>query len=90
MLSANAIQELGASKNDVNEQNMQALGFYLHIGFKVICQSPIIRPFVGLKPRPTLQRKLRSQWHFLLDSRFAHGALQKIASQKKSVRRIFY
>lgn len=38
MLSANAIQELGASKNYVNEQNVQALGFYLHIGFKVICR----------------------------------------------------
>ncbi|MFT4573277.1 MAG: putative acetyltransferase [Marinomonas primoryensis] len=38
MLSANAIQELGASKNDVNEQNVQALGVYLHIGFKVICR----------------------------------------------------
>jgi putative acetyltransferase len=41
MLSANAIQELGASKVDVNEQNEQALGFYLHIGFKVIGRSPI-------------------------------------------------
>ena len=41
MLTANAIHELGASKVDVNEQNEQALGFYLHIGFKVIGQSPV-------------------------------------------------
>ncbi|GGN24156.1 MULTISPECIES: acetyltransferase [Marinomonas] len=41
MLTANAIHELGASKVDVNEQNEQALGFYLHIGFKVIGRSPV-------------------------------------------------
>lgn len=41
MLTANAIHELGASKVDVNEQNEQALGFYLHIGFKVIGWSPV-------------------------------------------------
>tara|TARA_R110001606_G_scaffold15915_2_gene64563 strand:- start:448 stop:771 length:324 start_codon:yes stop_codon:yes gene_type:complete len=41
MLSANAIQELGASKTDVNEPNEQVRGFYLHIGFKVICRSPV-------------------------------------------------
>ena len=35
MLAANAIDEQGASKVDVNEQNVQALGFYQYIGFKV-------------------------------------------------------
>ncbi|AJQ95680.1 acetyltransferase [Gynuella sunshinyii] len=41
MLSAYAIKEQGASKVDVNEQNDQALGFYQHIGFKVIGRSPV-------------------------------------------------
>ncbi|MDR7121974.1 acetyltransferase [Rheinheimera soli] len=41
MLSAHAIKEQGASKVDVNEQNEQALGFYQHIGFKVIGRSPL-------------------------------------------------
>ncbi|PTT20578.1 acetyltransferase [Acidovorax sp. HMWF029] len=41
MLSAHAIKEQGASKVDVNEQNEQALGFYQHIGFKVIGRSPV-------------------------------------------------
>lgn len=41
MLSAHAIKEQGASKVDVNKQNEQALGFYQHIGFKVIGRSPV-------------------------------------------------
>ncbi len=41
LLSAHAIKEQGASKVDVNEQNEQALGFYQHIGFKVIGRSPV-------------------------------------------------
>lgn len=41
MLVVNAINERGASKVDVNEQNEQALGFYQHIGFKVTGRSPI-------------------------------------------------
>jgi putative acetyltransferase len=41
MLSAHAIKEQGASKVDVNEQNEQALGFYQHIGFKVVGHSPV-------------------------------------------------
>ncbi len=41
ILSAHAIKEQGASKVDVNEQNEQALGFYQHIGFKVIGRSPV-------------------------------------------------
>lgn len=41
LLSAHAIQQQGASKVDVNEQNAQALGFYQHIGFKVMGRSPV-------------------------------------------------
>lgn len=41
MLAAHAINEQGASKVDVNEQNEQALGFYRHIGFKVTGRSPL-------------------------------------------------
>ncbi|MCA8863711.1 acetyltransferase [Vreelandella titanicae] len=41
MLAANAIDEQGASKVDVNEQNVQALGFYQYIGFKVTGRSPV-------------------------------------------------
>ena len=41
MLTANAIDEQGASKVDVNEQNVQALGFYQYIGFKVTGLSPV-------------------------------------------------
>ncbi|PYB69733.1 GNAT family N-acetyltransferase [Pseudomonas sp. LB-090624] len=34
-----AITELNAERLDVNEQNLQALGFYLHEGFEVIGRS---------------------------------------------------
>lgn len=30
-----AIQRLGINKVDVNEQNIQAVGFYQHIGFNI-------------------------------------------------------
>ncbi|QIZ76526.1 GNAT family N-acetyltransferase [Ferrimonas lipolytica] len=36
-----AIEQLGATKVDVNEQNPQAIGFYQHMGFKVISRSPL-------------------------------------------------
>lgn len=36
-----AIHEMGVNKLDVNEQNEQALGFYLHCGFKVIGRSEL-------------------------------------------------
>ena len=39
--SAHAVQVQGATKVDVNEQNTQALGFYEHIGFKVIGRSEL-------------------------------------------------
>ncbi|WP_067212862.1 GNAT family N-acetyltransferase [Marinomonas aquimarina] len=40
-LVAYAIKEQEASRVDVNGQNHQALGFYLHIGFKVTGRSPL-------------------------------------------------
>jgi putative acetyltransferase len=50
-----AIQTLGANQVDVNEQNGQAVGFYLHAGFKVISRSAVD----GLgKPFPILHMKL--------------------------------
>ena len=36
-----ALKKQAASKVDVNEQNEQALGFYQHLGFKVIARSPV-------------------------------------------------
>lgn len=41
MLARHAIQTQGATKVDVNEQNSQALGFYLHLGFSVIARSAL-------------------------------------------------
>jgi len=39
LLSEFAIQELHANSVDVNEQNVQALGFYRHIGFRQVSES---------------------------------------------------
>ncbi len=36
-----AIEQLGATKVDVNEQNPQAVDFYQHMGFKVVSRSPL-------------------------------------------------
>jgi putative acetyltransferase len=36
-----AITEFGATTLDVNEQNEQAVGFYLHMGFKVVGRSEL-------------------------------------------------
>ncbi len=41
MLAAHAVHVQGVTKVDVNEQNQQALGFYLHIGFKVTGRSAV-------------------------------------------------
>ncbi len=50
-----AINELNATKVDVNEDNPQAVGFYKHIGFKVVRRSPLD----GLgKPYPILHMEL--------------------------------
>ena len=40
-LVAYAIEEQGAAKVDVNEQNAQALGFYRKVGFEVVGRSPL-------------------------------------------------
>ena len=36
-----AIEQLGATKLDVNEQNPSAVGFYQHMGFKITSRSPL-------------------------------------------------
>jgi putative acetyltransferase len=36
-----AVTTLGATILDVNEQNEQALGFYLRMGFEVVGRSPL-------------------------------------------------
>lgn len=40
-LLAYAVDELGAARLDVNEQNEQAVGFYLHEGFEVESRSDL-------------------------------------------------
>jgi putative acetyltransferase len=41
LLATHAIKEQGVTKVDVNEQNEQAKGFYLHIGFSVVGRSAV-------------------------------------------------
>ncbi|WP_447528065.1 acetyltransferase [Vreelandella sp. TE19] len=54
-LVEHAVQEQGVDKVDVNEQNVQALGFYQRLGFKVVGRSPVD----GLgKPYPLLHMVL--------------------------------
>ncbi|RKF18003.1 GNAT family N-acetyltransferase [Alginatibacterium sediminis] len=36
-----AIENLFANKVDVNEQNPEAISFYIHLGFKVVNRSPL-------------------------------------------------
>ena len=48
MLMQYAEKEFGATTVDVNEQNQKALGFYEHLGYKVVGRSPLDgqgRPF---------------------------------------------
>ena len=40
-LCRHAVDSLGVTRVDVNEQNPQALGFYEHFGFKIIDRSPL-------------------------------------------------
>ncbi len=50
-----AIQNLGTTRVDVNEQNQQAVGFYQHLGFTIISRSELD----GLgKPYPILSMQL--------------------------------
>ena len=39
MLLERAFRSFDATKVDVNEQNPQAVGFYLHHGFRVVARS---------------------------------------------------
>ena len=50
-----AIQELGIKKVDVNEQNEQAVGFYKHLGFRVVDRSELDP---SGKPYPILHMEL--------------------------------
>ena len=36
-----AIEKLQANKVDVNEQNIQAVGFYQHMGFSLVTRSEL-------------------------------------------------
>lgn len=53
-----AVDELHANKVDVNEQNPRAVGFYLHMGFKVVDRSPV--DGMG-KPFPLLHMEREKQ-----------------------------
>ncbi|MGI0117876.1 acetyltransferase [Zooshikella sp. RANM57] len=50
-----ALNQLGTTKVDVNEQNDQAVGFYQHLGFKVIGRSD--KDGMG-KPFPLLHMEI--------------------------------
>jgi putative acetyltransferase len=54
-LVVQAIKNKQVNKVDVNEQNEQALGFYLHLGFKITGRSEVDR--LG-KPFPLLHLEL--------------------------------
>ena len=54
-LMLHAIDELGATRVDVNEQNPQAVGFYQHLGFVVTDRS---RLDGGGRPLPILHMTL--------------------------------
>ena len=55
LLLNHAVNELGGTKADVNEQNPQAVGFYEHLDFKVTSRSLVD----GLgKPFPLLHMQL--------------------------------
>ncbi|WP_286049743.1 acetyltransferase [Rheinheimera sp. KL1] len=56
LLTIHAIKEQGATRVDVNEQNEQAKGFYLHSGFAVIGRSALDGQG---KPYPLLHMALR-------------------------------
>ena len=55
-LLLHAVQELGCQKVDVNEQNQQAVDFYLYMGFQIVGRSPLDGQG---EPYPLLHMKLR-------------------------------
>lgn len=60
-----AIKKLKVSKVDVNEQNIQAVGFYKHCGFKSIRRSELD---ASGKPFPTLPMELKNATDKLYNS----------------------
>lgn len=58
LLLQHAVDELGATELDVNEQNEQALGFYLRMGFEVIGRSEL--DSTG-KPYPILHMRVKQK-----------------------------
>ena len=54
-LCRHAIDKMNISKVDVNQQNPQAIGFYLHLGFRIVGRSP--RDSQGM-PFPLLHMQL--------------------------------
>lgn len=57
-LTRYAVEEIGATKVDVNEQNPQAVGFYEHFGFEIIGRSPLDGQG---KPFPLLHLKMPTE-----------------------------
>ena len=57
-LLAYSIDQMNVIKVDVNEQNIQAVGFYTHCGFKVVGRSELD---ASGKPYPTLHMRLKSE-----------------------------
>lgn len=57
-LMLHAISQQGVNEVDVNEQNPQALGFYLHIGFEITGRSELDGEG---NPFPLLHLRLRQQ-----------------------------
>ena len=55
-LLSHAVTALGATELDVNEQNPQAIGFYLRMGFEVVGRSAV--DSIG-KPYPLLHMRIR-------------------------------
>lgn len=59
-----AVDTVNATTLDVNEQNPQALGFYLHMGFEVVGRSEL--DGMG-KPYPLLHMRLKVKEKQVLD-----------------------
>jgi putative acetyltransferase len=72
-----AITTLGASLVDVNEQNTQALGFYMRMGFEVIARSAL--DSTG-KPFPLLHLRVQGS-HVNVSPGFALPSLSTTSSR---------
>jgi putative acetyltransferase len=71
LLAEFAIQELHANTVDVNEDNVQALAFYRHIGFRQVSESAL--DAAGL-PFPLLHLALREKMYAVRSRR--NGSLE--------------